>query len=434
MGVGFDYGVPTGSVCGVSSTRKVIKVIDTIATTESVTYTIARGDLQKAIARVEKANKRAAKNNLAGYQCSYADGEPMPVYDEVFDAQIGGFVRRSLAPLYYIDTVDFTITGMVPRIGDWEVVAMLEDDEHAGTVSRSFPGAAEVDLTPVLTGSMECDHCHTTRSRVKTFVLRDQNGSLIKVGRNCLSLYTGIMVGGNFDVTPMKLSDEMDEIVRHAIGSSDVCARVDELITLAVGAVEIHGWMSTTAANELGKTATADRVRAAYGRSAASHELRDELTGAADPARVTAILDYLNAMTYDGSDYVRNLLACVKAPSGLVSWSNFGIVVSAVATYDRFVERQAREAITVESQWVGTPGAKETFENVEVISIRQMAGQWSNPDLVKMVTNDGAVLVWFASKGTTMNVGDVVTITARIKDHAIYRDCKETKVTHVKTM
>jgi len=408
-------------------------VINTTETT-AVTYYIARSDVNQAIERVDKANKRATRIGQPGYTCQFTEAAPLPVYDEVFDGSIGGFVSRRIEPLYFIEMVDFTIMGLVPRLGDWEVIALLEDDEHAGAVSRLFPGVTNVDLTSVKADSMQCDHCHTNRSRIKTFVLRDKDDNLIKVGRNCLELYTGIEVSGNFDVSAMKLSDEMDEIVSRAIGTCDLSAPVQEVLTLAVGAVKLHGWRSTATARDMGKASTGDYVRGAYGRSSKSRQAYDDLTEAADPAKVAAIIDYLGTLEGDGSEYLNNLIACTRAPSGLVSWTNIGLVASAVASYDRFMERQAREAVVTKSEWVGTPGTRERFEDVKILDIRQLVGEWSNPDLVKMVTTTGAVLTWFASKGTTWSVGDVVTITVRIKGHSIYQGCKETQVTHVKKM
>jgi hypothetical protein len=434
--VDFAYGQFMGNVCGVRNTREVIKVIDTTTdtTTETtaVTYYIALGDVDKAIERVTKANKRAIRIGQPGYTYQFAEAAPLPVYDEVFDGSIGGFVSRRIEPLYFIEMVDFTILGLVPRLGDWEIIALLEEDEHAGTVSRLFPGVTNVNLTSIKADSMECDYCHTNRSRIKTFVLRDKDGNLIKVGRNCLELYTGIEVSGNFDVTPMKLSDEMDEIVSRATGTCDLSAPVEEVLTLAVGAVKLHGWRSAATARDMGKASTGDYVRGAYGRSPKNHRAHDELVEAADLVKVKAIIDYLDTLEGDGSEYLNNLITCTRSTSGLVSWANIGLVASVVSSYDRFMERQARETAVTKSEWVGTPGTRERFEDVKILDIRQLAGEWSNPDLVKMITTTDAILTWFASKGTTWSVGDVVTITVRIKGHNIYQGCKETQVTHVK--
>lgn len=406
---------------------KGIKVINTIDTIPTVTYTIARSDIETAIARVKKANQRAARIGQPGYTIAITDAEPMPIYPE-------GDLTAGTKPLYYIEMANFIITGMVPRLGNWEVVALLKDDEHAGVISRTFPGIT-VDLSTMRT-DFECQHCHTNRRRTTIYVLRNRAGDLVKVGKNCLELYTGITVSGRFDSPSLKLDDEMEEMVTGCgNGHQDLSVPVEELLTLAVGSIAISGWMGTVKAREMGRTSTADRVRAAYGRQQSNADQYRRLTDAADLDRVAAVLTYVTTiMKVDGSEYTTNLIACTRAVSGLVSWDNFGLVVSAVASYDRYVEQQARQTLTTTSEWVGTPGQTNRFENVRVMDIRQIASDWSNADLVKMVTESGAVLTWFASKGTTLQVGEIVTITARVKDYTHYRGNKETKITHVKVV
>lgn len=401
--------------------------------TPSVTYTIAKTNVDQAVARVQKANQRAAKIGQPGYTCSFVDTDPMPVYPEAFDPSTGGFLKQiTPQPLYYIEQVDFTIKGFAPRIGDYQIIAVLQEDEHAGVVSRLFPGV-EADLTSVRVDSMECDHCHTSRMRTKTYVLQSPDGTMIKVGRRCLSLYTGITVNGSFDTNPMRLDDEMREFIGY-FGTHDMSVQLTELLALATGVIKDHGWMSVSVARDEGKSATVDHVRECFGKMSQNRENHEKFMAVADMAKVEAVIKYLREdLVFDGSEYVNNLIGCTSAPSGLVSWSNFGIVVSAIASYDRFTERQRRQALHIESTWVGTPGERMRFE-VTILDVRTLAGNWSNPDLVKMVTSDGSVLTWFASKGCDWNAGDQLTITARIKDHTTYQNSKETRVTHVKQM
>jgi hypothetical protein len=408
-------------------------VIDTIATVETpaVTYTIAKSDIDLAIERIKKANQRATRIGQSGYTCSFTEAEPMPVYDEIYDGSIGGFVSRGVAPLYYIEMAHFTVTGMVPKLGSWEVIALLEDDEHAGVVSRVFPGVVESDLSGVKIDAMGCDHCRKTRARTKTYVLRDQAGNLIKVGKSCLSLYTGITVSGNFDVTPLQLDDEMKELAGGWANCPDLSVPVSELLALAVGAINLHGWRSRGQQRDEGGTATADYVYEAFGRKPANHENHDRLMAASDPAKATAVLDYCRtALVFDGSEYVNNLIACTSVD--LVSWKNFGLVISAVASYDRHVAKLAKAAVTANSVHVGTVGTRERFD-VTVIDTRTMPGYYSGVStLVKMVTAEGAVITWFASKGSDLEIGQTLTIAARVKKHTVYQGDKETQVTNVK--
>lgn len=399
----------------------------TIDTTDTATYTIAKADLPVALQRVAKANRRAARIGLTGYTTTVTAAEPMPIYSE--DDPYGRVTR----PIYFVEMVDFSITGMVPRLGNYEVIAKLESDEFAGVVSRMFPGVDDVDLSSVRIDSMQCDHCCKTRARSKTYVLRDRaTGELSKVGSACLTLYTGITVSATFANPVNTLNDEMDELVTvgHGNPMADCCVPTRQLVTLAVGAVALHGWMSATKGRDEMKTATADRVKAAFGRSTSAVEQYRTLTDAADPSRVDAVLSYVRTVLRpNGSEYVANLIACTRPDT--VSWDNTNLVISAVSAYDRYVDQQLKQAAAARSEWVGTVGTRSTLR-VTVKSIRQIANRYAVADLVKMVTDEGNLIVWFASRGTDFTVGQTVSITARIAEHAEFRSVKETKVTHVK--
>jgi hypothetical protein len=399
-------------------------------TTNEVTYTIAKADVDSAIDRVTKANKMAARIGQVGYSCSFTEAEPMPIYDKVFDGSTGGFLSRGITPLYYIEMVHFTITGMVPKLGDYEVIAILENDEHAGIVSRTFPGIEQSDLTSVKADGMGCDHCHTNRARSKTYVLRDQAGNLIKVGKSCLTLYTGITVSANFEVQAMGLDDEMNELVGSARSGNDLSVPTSELLALAVGAIKLHGWKSRSMQRDLGGTATADYVCASFGCKIENRENYAELMSASDTTKASAVLDYCRSLKADGSEYINNLIGCTAAD--LVSWKNFALVISAVASYDRHVAKIAKEAIASASEHVGTVGTRQKFD-VKIIDTRTMSGYMGGiSTLVKMVTSEGNMITWFASKGCDWEIGQTMTVAARIKSHNVYQGAKETQVTNVK--
>lgn len=404
-----------------------------------VTHYIARSDLELALGLVKRANSRARRVGLEGYEVSFAEAEPQPVYDEVYDPNTGGFESRGLVPLYYVEMVDLTIIGSIPRIGDYEVIALLEDDEHAGIISRVFPGVPETDLSGVRVDSMECDHCHITRSRVRTYVLRDlATGALTKVGKGCLSLYTGLTVSPSFASSSLKLSDEMDELVNNSrYASSDLCVETEYLLTLAVGAIQLHGWRSKAKAYEEGGVSTAQLVSDCLSNSLAAATRRERFTAAADPARVAAVLRYVREdLREDGSEYVANLRACT-APD-LVGYRNFGLVTSAVASYDRHVaqlaERARAERATGASEWVARPKDRITVD-VEIVSTSPISGYDDRPStVVKMVTSDGDALTWFATGVIDWDPGSQMRVRATVKGHTVFRGTKETRVTRVATV
>ena len=407
-----------GNVLGMGNTEN--------HTTEAAIYTIALSNLDTIEKRIASANKRAAKIGQTGYTITTSPAAPLPVYPEVEDGYI--FAGPKPEPLYYVEQVQITITGLIPKLGDWDVIATLTNDPHAGVVSATFPGV-DVDLSTIRIDSTDCDHCKTNRQRKTTYVLRDQAGNLIRVGKTCLTLFTGVLVSP-FESFPRKIDAELQEMIG-MYGSGDSAFSTSQIIRLAVGAVTRHGFVSSTAArDDYTLTSTAERVRCALGRSTSDQAARAAFLASADPTRVTAIIDYARSLPADPtSEYMTNLIACCTPD--LVSWKNIGIVVSVVSNYDRHIARLAKEAAQAGSTHYGTVGIRVKAVPVKVIENRYIPGyRGDSTHLVKLVTDTGAILVWM-TRFCSLEVGQQLTADFRIKEHAEFRGTRETKISNV---
>jgi hypothetical protein len=392
-----------------------------------ITYTIATSDVEIAIARITKANRRAAKIGQPGYTYTTTTGQPMPIYENE-GSTVG---PRPSVPLYYVPMTILTVAGVVPKLGEYEVIATLTQDPFAGVISHLFPGV-DVSLAELRADSTACQHCNTNRNRRTTYIVRDTDGNMTRVGKTCLEVFTGITVG-NFESMIRNMQADLEEIEKTAGGSGDFAVPTEKVIRLAVGCVALHGFVSLSRAREdLTLTRTADRVRSAFQLGAAGDKARAEMLAAADDDKVSATLAYGRGLAPNpDSEYITNLIAAITPD--LVSWENIGIVASIVTSHDRHVEQEALAAVIGDSNYIGTVDKREVFSGLRVLSIKivdgySAYGACAISHIIKMVDADGNVIVWKTVR-CSWSVDDVVTVKATVKSHSEYQGVKETWIT-----
>ena len=87
-----------------------------------------------------------------------------------------------------------TFRLMVPQLkleGDWEFVARV-DHEPVGNIIVKIPNSSYKGDLHKLFGTSQasvCDHCHKVRTRTSTYVVKDSQGALKRIGKQCLRDY-----------------------------------------------------------------------------------------------------------------------------------------------------------------------------------------------------------------------------------------------------
>lgn len=410
----------------------------TATTTEApaATFTIPTSLLETALDRLKRANGRARRVALPGYTWATADADPVPVWSKEAE-RLPADQRALIPPLYYRPMTAVTVTGAVPVVKGWAFVGTMEHDEYAGVITRPMPGV-EISFDAVRGDATTCDQCHTNRDRHKTYVLRSETtGELQRVGSTCLGLFLGLTV----NLTDLALSGPWRDLEALADedgwpsgdggdgGFFDSVQPVRRVIELAVGSVALGGYTSRQQETER-RPATVEIVRSAFGRKGV--KLAEELTEAADPGKVDAVLAFARTIEGD-SEYCENLRR-IAGPE-YVTGRNVGILASAVAAYGRHVARGLKSAAVANSSHVGAVGERVTFAGVEVLSIRPVDARAyhyhddTTQDMIKFVAAGGNVLIWMTKSRHGLHAGDRVDLVATIKRHGEYRGVAETTLT-----
>lgn len=331
-----------------------------------------------------------------------------------------------------------TVHGVAPRVAGWALIARVEHTEAGNLVSRAPIGASDVDLTSYRDAANLCDHCNTVRRRRDTFVLRNEEGALRRVGRNCLAdfirsedlekglpLWTLLCefsrVGGD---------DEGEYGPRSGGGAHDYGTL--EFLAHAVAAVRVEGFTKSGFDGS-----TKEAVAFSFNRrpdSSLLGERWDSLQPTpADAARALVVRQWASTTT-DSGDYLYNLRIATRLH---VVRRNGGLLASAPTAYGRAIEGELaklRAAKRPAGKHVGAVGERVELGTLTVIRIRHTESDWGSKAIVTLTDVAGNEITWFGTgEGAhALNTGDVLEgCKGTIKRHEEYKGRPQTTVSRL---
>lgn len=151
--------------------------------TEPRVYIIPEQNLPRLRSDIERLNKRARRLHLPPIVLTVIDTVTKTIVDDA-----GGFRVEWVS---YLVTVD----GATPRLNGWVFLAALSHVEGQ-VITTTKEGAALPDWAKNASPE-NCDHCHTKRDRLTTFVVQHEDGRTAQVGRNCLADFVRTTDPGN---------------------------------------------------------------------------------------------------------------------------------------------------------------------------------------------------------------------------------------------
>lgn len=399
-------------------------------------YTIAEWNISKLDEKFAKINKRADKIGAphVSYTIVSERSIPDPDYDPMlFDAD----------DIPHINVVDIIVEGQGPKIEGYRFVGTLDHNTLPGSVIvNTVPG--EVVPPQYYHSPGVCDHCGKTRQRNETFVLlKEDDHTHTVIGRQCVRDFIGhdpAQVARYLQGLYREIASLKDDEWREGGGSrGQWMLNKKAVLTNTIAIIRSFGWVPRSAAQpELGRTATSDIVsqlmyparnseqRAAQAALRAQLDFRTE-----DNAEAEAAVEWLLKQQAN-NEYMHNLqsiAAAADCPARLL-----GYWCSLIAAYQKAMETLRRnELVHKVNEWVGEEGGKVELE-VNVIAFSYIEGPYGVTTLVKMISETGHSLSWFASTKPQMDIGGRYKIKGTVKRHDIYNDWKQTVLTRVKVI
>jgi hypothetical protein len=360
------------------------------------------------------------------------------------------FVKGSTGERAYADVE--LLSPKPPKVEGWEFVAALTHVEGIGTVLRVVPGAqvSEGELASYREANPDnCDHCHASRKRNDTFVIRDREGALRQVGRQCLQAYTGlarpeILCASAeilFSLSEL-LSDSEDDDFGGGGGSVRWYAPIARYLPFVACSIREDGWLSRTAAREQGhlERATCDLAlsEGVYATPEQKHRYQpSEKDYNLAAATIEHCEDYfVGKDVSELSDYENSLR--VAMASGIAHPKFVGIVASAIKYYQREVEKRERQAsyadIARDSRFQGQVKERRVFEGLKVLAYRTWQTDFGAKHFYAMVDGSNNSYVYFATRDIGLCVGQVVSLQGTVKKHEMYTPKRDGALSYQQTV
>jgi hypothetical protein len=399
------------------------------------TFVIPKNNLDWLERRVATLNKKASKLGVPEINLDVL-GSSKPVER-----------TTSFGAPFFIPTILVELTGEIPRVSGWRLIARL-NRTPAGNVINSIPGApATPNRAKTFYG---CEHCGYKRNRKDVFVL--ENGGEHKiVGRTCLSDFFG---GANPD-TLINYAKQIDLFLRdvnRAANDDPIVTKsrdaypLNMVLTYTAGEIAAFGWIPSTKARIGIGNATRywvgeyleESIRAEdrYNQMVrAAKEKGYDLYGTCAKMEIDAAIDWAINLAGD-NDYEWSIRSIAR--TGFSTWRQLGFACSILPAYRNFVNRQKKPVTQKPSTYVGKVGEKVTL-NGKVVFIQDYDTAFGYRTLVKIVTTDDQMVNWWASEpsyqngnAATIERGDEIRLSAKIKNHDEYKGTKQTTVNYGK--
>jgi hypothetical protein len=383
------------------------------------TFQIPEWRVEAFLERLAKINRRAAKLDCPEIEVEV--GEP---YDFKYKE---GETERT------IRKCEVKVLGEAPHVAGWELKAKLQRIDGILLVA-AVPGVSIPEEFREV-GPERCDHCHTKRFRVDTFVVHNEAEDLWKVvGRNCLADF----LGGH---DPKRAALRFEWLIEVASCAEDQEGggyggsgywRFDPIDVLARTAVAVRkdGWLSRGKARESFHPvmATADIVTTDFcAKAPYRNQLKAEVTEADAKEAVAAWEWAATAGEGTDSDYLYNVRQVAKLTS--VDARLFGITCSVLVAYRRALEKEIEyRKAKAKSQHFGVVGKREVFE-LMLKGWSTFEGHYGTTYVYKFLEGDGNQATWFASRDQELEIGKTYTMKCTVKKHEEYKGIPQTMLT-----
>lgn len=393
-------------------------------------------------ANVERLQKHMTRirNKCRKYGCNFKCDEIGEEYRTLKDDRGEEYVARFVL---------FDIEGTA-MLNNWEFVAELEYTPKGNIIRK----ASNIEVPErYYNAPMICEHCGTSRYRKNTYVVHNiKTGEFKQVGKACLLDFThglsaegiGAFLSGfnklaEFEAPPeggnnceryvdrdlfMRYVAETVRLCGYVKRRDDIYDEVNPDNTLD-RAVRIMDWLEKGRKPFMWTVDDIERI------------IPSGFDANSEKAREIAQAAYEYVAGLEGNDnYTHNLRMVIA--NDYVSYSNLGLLASAIPYYNRYVERCEEEnrrkkemrKEAENSKWLGEVG--DRLKDVPIAGVKVMwsgCNEFGMQFLYKLVDENANVLIW--STGKELPEEDF-TLTGTVKELKEYNGVKETVVTRCK--
>ena len=317
----------------------------------------------------------------------------------------------------------------IAKINGWVFVGVINHTESGNvifTVSDKFNVPERYRKC-----KPNCEHCNRRRSRKDTFLIfNEETGEYKQVGKSCLKDYTNGLDANSV----ARFESYFKEVEEMSYGFFGSCVSSNYYVKRTL----LH---TARIVNQFGYKS---RLQCYYNDDRCTSDIVKDIIHSIEGSKVEFtveeityvddMVDYLLNVNED-SNFISNLKMILSVD--IVSNRHFGLLVSAVPTYNRMMESERRlterEDEIKNSDFVGTVGDKIRIRVVNARVVYSYETQFGFTYINKFVDDGGNVFIWKTSK--SFNEDDKgITLVGTLKNHEEYRGVKQNILTRCKVV
>lgn len=374
------------------------------------TYDVATADAPTAVKVIARANKRLEAAGVTErftytatpYEKTLADG---PLFRKV---------SRTV----------FAVTPPKLFLGDYRVLAKVEEAPSGGLMAYTFPG---VELHGWRPASMECEHCHKTRKRSRVYVVEDSQGNRTTVGGSCLELYTGFAPEGLWALEWSSLDRYSDPDWEKGTYSYEVSYEKKAALAHGFALIEKYGYRKASYYTGSTRDQIVLLLTAKKLEGDEAFDAPDLLEVAKTVDTATLEADIRTLVGAVDNDWATNLITVLEAD--FVEDRHLGILASGIWAA---VKEKARLAAIAEFEqgYAGPIGS--TLATEATVLAHQPLRDETGRTRVVMKSIDGHRLVWNTSSRKLPPVGARIYLEGAVKFTGTFGAMMNTYVSRMK--
>lgn len=327
------------------------------------------------------------------------------------------------------------LSGDVPRVSGYEFLARIEHTSVGNLISHARSSYGEDLPVAFRTAAPTCDHCKASRRRKDTFVLRSEEGQLVRVGRQCLADYLR-----SEDVAQALKIWKALASLKDALGgycdewsSSGGYGHPSTLTFLAAACSSIrhNGWVSKTVAFDTGKVSTASEATFICGPRPQDLQMANywqELQPSDEDRKLAEeVLNWARSLPEPRSEYLHNLF--VAASQEYVTHRTTGLVASAVSGYTRVQNERARAEIRKPAAGhFGEVKKRYDLGALECVFVTYVDSMYGSKAICIFIDAEGHKFKW-VSTAASPERGKRYAVRGTVKQHDEYKGEPQTILT-----
>lgn len=400
-------------------------------------FVVAEQNLESLEKAVAKLNRKATK--LKCDPIILAIGTSF--FDEVL---VFSDIKNDYEPIR-IKFFNATIEGTAPTYRGWKLIGRLnhlhDDNGVEHTIVKTIE---EVPKRFHKATNHTCDHCGVKRLRNDTFIVKNEKGKYMQVGRSCMKDF----LDGHADPSALTLhaAHIMDLIDELTIDGGEVPKQVGvkhqrfiyfpviEFLTETALTIQQYGrYISARQGMETGLKPTGTTVMDSLFNNepvvfdANFVNAREQAIIAIDWIKgIDTSVDKYN------TDYFHNLKTIVEMDGVCGRTTHYAAsILPAYQKYLKTLKNEAERNTQPISEYIGTVGDRITI-GVDVLRVQQFESNWGYVAMHRLRDSSGNVIIWYAKGSTVLEEGKNYQIAGTIKKHDEYKGIKQTVLTRVR--